>query len=82
MSGSGREDLLDVWEWSGGPPGCPRVGGRISWMSGNGQEAFLVVREWSRVPPGCPGVAGRPSLISGSGGESLTGGQDDFPDIR
>ena len=25
MSRSGREDLADVREWSGGPPGCPGI---------------------------------------------------------
>ena len=38
MSGSGRETLPDVWEWSGDPPGCPGVVGRPSQMSGSGRE--------------------------------------------
>ena len=41
MSGSGREALQDVWEWSGGPPVCPVVVGRSSRMSGSGREALL-----------------------------------------
>ena len=55
MSGSGRKTLpyvrewsgglLDVWEWSGGPPGCPGVVGRLAWMSGSGLEALQDVRE-------------------------------------
>ena len=54
MSGSGRDVILDVREWSGGPlgwpgdpPGCPRV-------VESGREAHLDVREWL-------GVVGRPS---------------------
>ena len=34
MSGSGREALPDVREWSGGPLGCPVVVGGPSRMSG------------------------------------------------
>ena len=56
MSRSGREDLPDVREWWGGPPGCPRVVGKSSRMSWRGREASLDVREWSGGPPGCPGV--------------------------
>ena len=33
MSGSSREALQDVWEWSGGCPGCPGVVERTSRMS-------------------------------------------------
>ena len=40
MSGSGREALPDVREWSGGPPGCPGVVGRPTRMSGSGREAI------------------------------------------
>ena len=47
MSRSGREAIQDVQEWSGGPPGCPGVGVRPSWMSGSGREALLDVREWA-----------------------------------
>ena len=74
MSGSGLEALPDVWEWSGGPPGCPVVVGKPSWMSGrpsrmskSGREALADVREWSGGPAVCPVVVGRPSLMSGSG---------------
>ena len=58
MSGSGREVLPDVQEWSGGPPGCLGVVGSPSkmsgsgreapQMSGSGQESLKDVREWSR----------------------------------
>ena len=51
MSGSGREALPDVIEWSRGPPVCPRVSGRPSRMSGSGWEALLDVQEWSKFPP-------------------------------
>ena len=59
MIESGLEELRDVWDWSGGPPGCPEVVGRPSWvvgspsrMSRSGQEAIQNVRERSRGPPG------------------------------
>ena len=35
-----REALSVVWEWSGGPLGCPRVVGRLTRMSRNGWEAL------------------------------------------
>ena len=81
MSGSGRDALLDVRMWSGGPrrlegvvrrhPGCPGVVGKPSQMSGSGLETRPEVREWSERPSGCQGVAGRPSVICGSGREAL-----------
>ena len=46
MSGSGRESLGDVREWSGDPRGCPGVVGRPSRMSGSGREVLPDVREW------------------------------------
>ena len=71
MSGSDRETLLEVQEWSGGPHGCPGMVGRPSRMSGSGREtvryvweAFPEVREWSRGPPKCLGVDERPSQMS------------------
>ena len=39
MSGSGRESLPVVREWSGGPPGCSGVVRSPSGMSVSGQEA-------------------------------------------
>ena len=39
------EALLDVWEWSGGPLGCPGVVRRPSQMFGSNWEALPVVRE-------------------------------------
>ena len=55
MSGSGREALLDVQEWTVGRPGIPGVVrgpsrmsgvvGRLSRMSGCGREYLLDVRE-------------------------------------
>ena len=47
MSGSGRVDLGDVQEWSGGPPGCLGVVGRPFHMSGRVQKALLNVRQCS-----------------------------------
>ena len=51
MSGSGSEALPDVWEWSGGPPGCPGVVGRPFQMNGSGSEALPDVWEWLGGPP-------------------------------
>ena len=48
MNGSGQGRPLYVCEWSGGPPGCPRVVGRPSRM-------LLVFGRPSRIP----GVVGR-----------------------
>ena len=85
MSGSGRDDLPDVREWSveppdfrewtGGPLGCPGVVGRPSRMSRGGRESLPNGWEWTGVPPECPGVVRRPSRMSGSGREAL-------PDVR
>ena len=47
MSGSGREALSDVWEWSRSPPGCPGVVRMPSRMTGSGPEALRDFREWS-----------------------------------
>ena len=47
MSGSGREALLEVWEWSGRPRGCPGVVGWPFRLSGSGQVVLGDVREWS-----------------------------------
>ena len=68
MSVSGREDLPDIWQWSGGPPECPGVFRRIVRMSGSGREAVPDVRV-------CPGVVGWDCWMSGSGREA-------FPDVR
>ena len=47
MSESGLDEALsDVWEWSGGLPGCPRVVGRPSRKSESGRETIPDVREW------------------------------------
>ena len=65
MSGSGRESLSDVREWSGGPPRCPEVVRRPSRMSAGPsrmsksgqeahpdvQEALLDDQEWLRCLP-------------------------------
>ena len=74
MSGSGRESLPEVREWSVGPPGCTGVIGSPSQMSQSvrhpltgGWEAFPDVREWSGDHPGYPDVVGRPFRMSGSG---------------
>ena len=65
MSGSGREALPNVGEWSVVPPGCPGVIEWYSRISGSGREALPDVRE-------SPEVVGRPFRMSGSGRETLT----------
>ena len=39
--------LMDIQEWSKGPPGCPGVVGSLSRMSKSGRETFPDVWEWS-----------------------------------
>ena len=51
MSGIGRDALLDVQEWPGGPSGCPVVVGRPSRLTKSGREALPVDQEWSGGPP-------------------------------
>ena len=73
MSGSGREVLPDVREWSGVSPGCPGVVGSLFWMSGSGRETLPEVESgWEALPDvrgllgghfGCPGVVGSPSRV-------------------
>ena len=60
MSGSGRESLPDVREWSGGPIRSPGMVGGPYQMSGSGRESLPDVREWSGGPSRWPGVVGRP----------------------
>ena len=45
MSGSSREALQDVWEWSGCPSGCTAVVGRPSRLSGSGRATLTDVQE-------------------------------------
>ena len=58
-------------KWSGDPPGCLEVVGRLSSMSGIGREAIQDDQEWSGDTPVCSGVVGRPSRMSGSGLKTL-----------
>ena len=44
MSGSDREALPEVQEWSEDPSGCPGVVGRPSRISKSGREAISNVR--------------------------------------
>ena len=55
-SGSGRESLLEVRQWSGSHTGGPAVFGRPYLRSGSVREALQEVREWSGGPPGGPRV--------------------------
>ena len=89
MSGSGRENVSDVRDWSVGPPGCPGVVGRTYLMSESGQETLLDVWECSEVLSGRPGVIGRTFRTSRSAQaaltcarESLTGGRGAHIDVR
>ena len=52
ISGSDREALPDVREWSGDSPGCLGEVGIPSLMSGSGRETLPDVGEWSERPPG------------------------------
>ena len=70
MSGSGREAILDVREWSGGPPGCLGVVERTSRMSGSCQETLSDCGRPSQM-----GMVGSPSSMSESGREA-------FPEFR
>ena len=64
LSGSDRETLPDVQEWSGDPPGCSGVVGWPTRMSGSGRETLpdvLIAREtlpdvqeWSEILPNVP----------------------------
>ena len=52
MSGSGRETLPDLREWSGGPPRFAGVVGRPSRTSGSGRDAariFWSCRKTTRI---------------------------------
>ena len=71
MSGSGRETLPNVSEWSGVPPGCPVVVSWPSWMSGSGQQSLPDVRQWMGGLHECPVVVGSPYRMSLSGGSPL-----------
>ena len=82
MCESGREALPDVREWSDGPPECPGVVGRPSWMSGSGRVALPDVREWLGNPAGCLGVVWRPSQMSKSGWETLPDVHEALLDVR
>ena len=50
MSGSGRESIPDVQEWSWSTLVCPRVVGRPIRMSGRSRESLQDDRKWSRGP--------------------------------
>ena len=60
MSGSGREALPNVCEWSGGLPGCPGVVGRPSRMFERGLEALPNV--WGDQGPSRMSRSGRKFL--------------------
>ena len=97
MSVSGWEALSDVWELSGGPPGCPEVVRWPSRMSGSGREALPEVREallevreslsdvpeWSRGPPRYPsGREALPDVREWSRGPSrYPSGRKALPDV-
>ena len=95
ISGSGRETLPNVREWSGGPAGCPGVVERPSQMFGSCREPLTDIREWSRDPSEFLGVVRRSSWpsrgsldhfrMSGRGREAFRmsgSGQKDIPNVR
>ena len=53
MSGSGREALHNVWEWSRDLAGCPELVVRPSRVSVSGREALPDERKWSGETPVC-----------------------------
>ena len=61
----GRETLLDVWKWSGVPPGGPEVVGSPTRRSGSGRETLPEVRKWSGDPTRGLEVVGKPYRRSG-----------------
>ena len=73
MSRSGRVALSDVWEarpyvreWSGSPPGCPKVVEMPFRMFGSGQDGLSDLEERSGGPPGCLGLVESPFQMSWS----------------
>ena len=66
-----REALLDIREWSGGPPGCPGVVESSSRLFESGRETLRM----SGIPTEISGSGQRPSLMSGSS-------REDLPDVR
>ena len=66
VSGSGREALPDVGEWSVDPPLSPRLVGRPSWMFGSGREVLPDVLEVSGLVERTSGMSG--SVREWSGG--------------
>ena len=50
MSGTGREALANVWEWSGDTPSFLGLVGRPSRISRSGRESLPDVRKWSGEP--------------------------------
>ena len=46
MSWRGREAMPDVRDWSGYPPGCPGLVGRLTRMSKSCRETLGDWREW------------------------------------
>ena len=65
-SGSGRYVILEVREWSGGPPEGPGVVGKPFRRFVSGRYVIPAVWEWSGGPPKVLGLVGRPSRSSGS----------------
>ena len=56
-SGSGRDTLVEVQEWSGDPPGGRQWSGVVGRPSQKSESG----REWSEDHPGGAGVVGRPT---------------------
>ena len=75
MSGSGREALGNLREWSGSLFGCPEVVGNPSGMSGFGWKAIPDVRGGREAIPDVWQWLEIPSWMYGRGREAL-------PDVR
>ena len=99
MIGSGRETLpnvrktlMDIQEWSFGPPECPGVVKRPSRMSERGRVSVPDVREWSGGLPNVRkalldiqewsvGSLGCPGVV-GRPSRMSRSGQEAFSDVR
>ena len=92
MYRSGLETLLDVREWSGDPPDCPGVVGRLfqkfgrpSRMSGSCRETLPDVPEgWEALPDDRKWLGDTPGCLGVVGWPSrMSGnGQEAFLDFR
>ena len=81
ISGSGREVLKDIREWSGGPTGYPEVVGMPSRISRSGRDTLPNVPEWWEALLDVRQLSGGPRM-SGNGQETLLDVREPLPDVR